>query len=157
MVFNRRWDDAIEHLRNAIELDPNYWFHHSYLGRSYEQKGMMPEAIAAFKRAFELDSEQSENWAGLAHAYAVSGKKTEAQKVLDELLKNPTKNINVSPYNVAVTYAGLGDREKSLEWIERAYSIRSYYLPVYLPTDARLDTLRTDSRFKDVVRRMGLP
>ena len=157
LVFNRRWDDAIEHLRNAIELDPNYWFHHSYLGRAYEQKGMMPEAIAAFKRAFDLDSEQSENWAGLAHAYAVSGKKTEAQKVLDELLKNPTKNINVSPYNVAVIYAGLGDSEKSLEWIERAYSIRSYYLPVYLPTDARLDTLRTDSRFKDVVRRMGLP
>ena len=117
----------------------------------------MPEAIAAFKRAFEVDSEQSENWAGLAHAYAVSGQKAEAQKMLDDLLKNAAKNIAVSPYNVAVIYAGLGDNEKSLEWLERAYSIRSYYLAVYLPTDARLDPLRTDSRFKDVVRRMGLP
>jgi eukaryotic-like serine/threonine-protein kinase len=157
LVFNRRWDEAIEHLRKAIELDPNYWLHHSYLGRAYEQKGMMPEAIAAFKRAFEVDSEQSENSAGLGHAYAVSGKKAEAQKMLDDLIKNSAKDIAVSPYNVALIYAGLGDNEKSLEWLERAYSLRSYYLPVYLPTDARLDTLRTDSRFKDLVRRIGLP
>jgi hypothetical protein len=77
--------------------------------------------------------------------------------VLDDLIKNSAKNVAVSPYNVAVIYAGLGDNEKSLEWLERAYSLRSYYLPVYLPTDARLDSLRSDPRFKGLERRIGLP
>jgi len=157
LVFNHRWDEAIVHLRKAIELDPNYWFHHSYLGRAYEQKGMMSEAIAEFKRAFELDNQQSENWAGLAHAYAVSGRKDEARKMLDELLGRSSEKSYVSAYCVAVIYAGLEDKDKTFAWLERAYSDRSYYLPVYLTTDARLDGLHSDPRFKDLVRRIGLP
>jgi TolB-like protein/Tfp pilus assembly protein PilF len=157
LVFNRRWDEAIAHLRNSIELDPNYWFHHSYLGRAYEQKGMMPEALAEFKRAFDLDNQQSENWAGLAHAYAVSGKQDEARKMLADLSRKPSADIYVSPYSVAIIYAGLEDKDKTFEWLERAYSERSYYLPVYLTTDARLDYLHSDPRFKNLVRRVGLP
>ncbi|MGI8734049.1 MAG: TPR end-of-group domain-containing protein [Pyrinomonadaceae bacterium] len=157
LVLNRRWDEAIVHLRKAIELDPNYWFHHSYLGRAYEQKGMMPEAIAEFKLAFALDNLQSENWAGLAHAYAVSGRTDEAQKMLDDLLRKSSANNYVSPYSVAIIYAGLEDKDKTFSWLERAYSDRSYYLPVYLTTDARLDYLHSDPRFKDLVRRIGLP
>lgn len=157
LVFNRRWDEAIVHLHKAIELDPNYWFHRSYLGRVYEQKGMMKEAITEFKRAFELDSQQSENWAGLAHAYAVSGRKDEAQKMLDDLLRMSPQTNYVSPYSIAVIYAGLGDKDKTLKWLERAYTERSYYLPVYLTTDSRLDDLHSDPRFKDLVRRIHLP
>ncbi len=157
LVFNRRWDEAIVHLRKAIELDPNYWFHHSYLGRAYEQKGMMTEALAEFKLAFALDNQQSENWAGLAHAYAVSGKRDEAQKMLNDLIGKSSENSYVSAYSVAVIYAGLEDKDKTFSWLERAYSDRSYYLPVYLTTDARLDRLHSDPRFKDLVRRIGLP
>jgi tetratricopeptide (TPR) repeat protein len=157
LVVSRRWDEAIAHLRKAIEIDPNYWFHHSYLGRAYEQKGMMPEAIAEFKLAFELDNQQSENWAGLAHAYAVSGRKDEAQKMLADLIRKSSDNTYVSPYSVAIIYAGLEDEDKTFEWLERAYLERSYYLPVYLTTDARLDHLHADVRFKDLVRRIGLP
>ena len=157
LVLSRRWDEAIVHLRKAIELDPNYWFHHSYLGRVYEQKGMMPEAIAEFKLAFGLDNQQSENWAGLAHAYAVSGRKDEARKMLADLNGKSSENNYVSAYSVAIIYAGLEGKDKTFEWLERAYSDRSYYLPVYLTTDARLDHLHSDKRFKDLVRRMGLP
>jgi len=157
LIFSHRWDDAIAHLHKAIELDPNYWFHHSYLGRAYEQKGMMPEAIAEFKLALELDRQQSENWAGLGHAYAVSGKKTEAQKMIDDLMKRSSEDNYVAAYNIAVIYVGLGDRDKAFAWLERAYADRSYYLPVYLTTDARLDSLHSDPRFKDLVRRIGLP
>jgi TolB-like protein/Flp pilus assembly protein TadD len=157
LVCDRRWDEAILHLRKAIELDPNYWFHHSYLGRAYEQKRMMPEAITEFKLAFDLDNQQSENWAGLAHAYAMSGRKDEAQKMLADLMKKPSENNYVSPYSVAVIYAGLEDKSKTFAWLERAYSERSYYLPVYLTTDARLDGIHRDPRFKDLVRRIGLP
>jgi tetratricopeptide (TPR) repeat protein len=157
LVFSHRWDEAIVHYRKAIELDPNFWLHHSYLGRSYEQKVMMPEAIAEFKLALELDDQQSENWAGLGHAYAVSGNKAEAQKMIDEMIKRSSQNIYVAPYNVAVIYAGLGDKDKTLEWLERAYSDRAYYLPVYLTTDARLDSLHSDPRYKDLLKRMNLP
>ncbi len=157
LLLSRRWDEAIVHLRKAIELDPNYWFHHSYLGRAYEQKGMMPEAIAEFKLAFGLDNQQSENWAGLAHAYAVSGRKDEARKMLADLNGKSSEDNYVSAYSVAIIYAGLEGKDKTFEWLERAYSDRSYYLPVYLTTDARLDHLHSDKRFKDLVRRMGLP
>jgi TolB-like protein/Flp pilus assembly protein TadD len=157
LVFNRRWDDAIVHLRKAIELDPNYWFHHSYLARAYEQKRMMPEAIAEFKLAFDLDNQQSENWAGLAHAYAVSGRKAEARKMLADLNGKSAEDDYVSAYSVAIIYAGLEDKDKTFAWLERAYLDRSYYLPVYLTTDARLDGLHGEPRFKDLVRRIGLP
>jgi tetratricopeptide (TPR) repeat protein len=118
---------------------------------------MMPEAIAEFKLAFALDNQQSENWAGLAHAYAVSGRKDEAQKMLDDLMRKSSEKNYVSPYSVAVIYAGLDDKDKTFAWLERAYSDRSYYLPVYLTTDARLGWLHSDPRFKDLVRRIGLP
>jgi TolB-like protein/Tfp pilus assembly protein PilF len=157
LVFDHRWDEAVAHLRKAIELDSNYWFHHSFLGRSYEQKRMMPEAIKEFKKALELDDQQSENWAGLGHAYAVSGNKAEAQRMIDEMIKRSSQNIYVAPYNIAVIYAGLGDKDKAFEWLERAYSDRAYYLSVYLTTDARLDILHSDPRFVDLVRRIGLP
>ncbi|MEP6743033.1 MAG: tetratricopeptide repeat protein, partial [bacterium] len=157
LLFSRRWDETITHLQNAIKIDPNYWLHHSYLGRSYEQKGMMPEAIVEFQRGVDADSDQSENWSGLAHAYAVSGKKAEAEKILTDLITKSAKGSYVSPYNIAVIYAGLADKEKAFTWLERAYAERSYYLPVYLITDERLELLHADQHFKDLVRRIGLP
>ncbi len=157
LLFSRRWDETITHLQNAIKIDPNYWFHHSYLGRAYEQKGMMPEAIAEFQRGVDVDRDQSENWSGLAHAYAVTGNRVEAEKIVDDLITKSAQGSYVSPYNIAVIYAGLGDKEKALTWLERAYAERSYYLPVYLTTDTRLDGLHSDPRFKVLIRRVGLP
>ena len=157
LLFSRHWDEATTHLQNAIKIDPNYWFHRLYLGRCYEQKRMMPEAIAEFRRAVDLDSEQSENWSGLAHALAVSGKKAEAEKIVNDLITKSRAGSYVSPYNIAVVYVGLGDRESALNWLERAYEERSYYLPVYLTTDERLEPLHDDPRFRVLVRRIGLP
>jgi len=73
------------------------------------------------------------------------------------MIKRSSQNIYVAPYNIAIIYAGLGDKDKALEWLERAYSDRAYYLPVYLTTDARLDSLHSDPRYKDLLRRMNLP
>jgi serine/threonine protein kinase/tetratricopeptide (TPR) repeat protein len=157
LLFARRWDDAIAHLQNAIKIDPNYWFHRVYLGRAYEHKGMLSEATAEFQRGVDADREQSENWSGLAHAVAVSGKRADAEKILNDLLSKSAAGSYVSPYNIAVIYAGLADNEKALSWLERAYTERSYYLPVYLTTDERLDHLRAEPRFKDVIRKIGLP
>ena len=157
LLFGRRWDDAIGRLQSAIKLDPNYWFHRVYLGRAYEHKGMLSEATVEFQRGVDTDREQSENWSGLAHAVAVSGKRAEAEKILNDLISKSSAGSYVSPYNIAVIYAGLADNEKALSWLERAYTERSYYLPVYLTTDERLDHLRSEPRFKDLIRKIRLP
>ena len=70
-MFARRWDPAIEQLRRAIEIDPNFWFGHCFLCRAYEQKGKLPEAIVEFQRALELEKDNAETWSGLGHAYAL--------------------------------------------------------------------------------------
>jgi tetratricopeptide (TPR) repeat protein len=155
-VFTHRWDRAIEQLRGAIDLDRTYWIDHCFLGRAYEQKGQTAQAIAAFEEALKLDPEHSEIWSALGHAYAISGKTAEARKVLDHLTELSATSY-VAPYNVAVIYAGLGEKDQTFTWLERAYKDRGYYLPVYMPTDARLDYLRSDRRFINLIRHMGLP
>jgi tetratricopeptide (TPR) repeat protein len=149
-------EPAIEQLRRAIELDPDYWFSHCFVGRAYEHKGRLPEAIAEFQRALEIEKDNIEIWSGLGHAYAVSGKKAEAQKVLDHL-KELSAHGWVAPYKVAVIDAGLGEREQAFALLEQAYQDRSYYMATYLATDERLEKLRSDPRFDDLRRRVGLP
>jgi serine/threonine protein kinase/tetratricopeptide (TPR) repeat protein len=156
LVFTRQWDPAIEQLRSGKELDPTFWFAPSFLGRAYEQKGRLPEAIAEFQRALELEKGNPEIWANLGHAYALTGNRAKAQKVIDHLKELSAGNY-VAPFNFAVIYAGLGEKEQAFAWLNRAYADRSYYIAVYLTTDARLDGLRSDPRFADLQRRVGLP
>ena len=86
-IFTHQWDKAIEQLRSSIDLDPNYWFDHYFLGRAYEQKGRFPEAIGALKQAISLGG-TTEVWSSLGHAYAMSGQRKEAQQVI-EYLQDP--------------------------------------------------------------------
>jgi Flp pilus assembly protein TadD len=95
----------------------------------------MARAIASFEEALKLDPEHSEIWSALGHAYAISGNKTEAREVLDHL-KELAATSYVAPYNVAIIYAGLREKDQTFAWLERAYKDRGYYLPVYLSTDA---------------------
>ena len=90
----------------------------------------------------------------LGHAYAVSGDKAKAQQVLDELQER-SKQGYVSAYLTAVIYAGLGEKDRAFEWLEKAFNERAEFL-IYLKTDPRLETLRTDPRFLDLLRRIGL-
>src|SRR5215472_16200272 len=153
-VFTHRWNEAIEQLRSAIDLDPNYWFDHYFLGRAYEQKGRFPEAIAALKQAILLGG-TTEVWSSLGHAYAVSGQKEKAQKVIEHL-REMSVHEYVPPYNIAVIYAGLGEKDEAFVWLDRAYQERSYLI-TYLTVDERLDKLHSDPRFDQLVGRVGLP
>lgn len=153
-VFTHQWDKAIEQLRTSIDLDPNYWFDHYYLGRAYVQKGRFPEAIAAFKQGISL-GDNAEVWSSLGHVYAVTGKREEAQKVIDHL-KELSGHQYVAPYNFAVIDAGMGDKDGAFVWLNRAYQERSYLL-TYLTVDERLDNLHSDPRFDELRRRVGLP
>jgi hypothetical protein len=92
----------------------------------------------------------------LAHAYALIGRRADAEKILGEL-ERQSKSSYVSPYTIATIYAGLGDKENAFEFLEKAYQERSSDLPYFLKADLRIDTLRPDPRFADLVRRVGLP
>ena len=126
-----------------------------FLGRAYEQKGKLQEAIVEFQRAVELEKDNAETWSGLGHAYALSGNRAEAQKILDHL-KEVSAHSWVAPYNSAVISAGLGDKDQAFAWLDHAYDERSSYL-TWLTTDQQLDGLRSDSRFAVLVKRIGLP
>ena len=156
LVFTRQWDPAIEQLRAAKERDPTFWFAPCFLGRAYEQDGKLPEAVAEFQRALELEKENPEIWSNLGHVYGLTGNTTGAQKVIDHLKMLSTQRY-VAPFDFAIIYAGLGEKDHAFTWLNRAYVDRSYYMAVYLTTDARLDSLRSDPRFAALSRQIGLP
>ena len=126
-----------------------------FLGLSYEASGDLPRAIAECQRAREIETTIPWPSAELAHAYAVSGRKGEAEEILRQL-KERSKQSYVPAYNFAEIYIGLGDKEQALSSLEKAYVDRSMLL-TFLKVDPELDSLHSDPRFKDLVRRVGLP
>jgi serine/threonine-protein kinase len=150
-----QYDRAIEQYRRALEIDPNRAPVRARLGLAYLQKGMYEEAIVELKKARDLDNspERPYRFAVLAYAYAASGKRAEAQKMLDEL-KELAKQRDIAPINFAIIYAGLGDKDQAFAWLDKAYKDRSG--PPYLKIDFVFDSLRSDPRFAAFARRKGL-
>ncbi len=148
----RRYDEAIEQCEKSIELDSNFARTHLYLGEIYLQKGMYDEAIVEFQMAEELSGEL---WARvmLAHTYAVSGRRNEADMILNHLRSQPGQS-NISPFQLAMIYAGLGEKDRAFEWLEKAFEQRDNGL-VELKVVPMLDSLRSDPRFRDFVQRVG--
>ncbi|MDT5120761.1 MAG: eukaryotic-like serine/threonine-protein kinase [Acidobacteriota bacterium] len=154
LTFARQYDQAIEQCRKTIELDQNFWWAHQQLSGLYERKGQFPEAIAELQKARQLDNNPL-ILAKLARAYALSGKRAEALKLIDEL-KELSRQRYVSSTFVAEIYAALGERDKAFEWLEKGYDERSIGM-LFLINDPILDSFRTDPRFQDLLRRVGLP
>jgi TolB-like protein/Tfp pilus assembly protein PilF len=152
--YARQYDQAIEHYRKALELDPNYSWSYLWIGQAHLEKGMYQEAIAEINKAIALSEGNVRMKATLGYAYAVAGKRGEAQKVIDEL-QEESKRKYVSPYFIAVIYSGLGEKDKAFEWLEKAYLERHPYLTL-LKVEPVFDNLRSDPRFADLLRKVGL-
>ncbi len=150
----RQYDQAIEQYRRTLEIDPDFWIAHLFLGLVYEQKGRYEEAIAEFQKAESQSGGHIEASSSLGYVYAVSGKRDEAQKILDEL-KGRIEKEYLPPFGIALIYTGLGDKDRAFEWLEKAYEERDLILVYYLRFP-QLDSLRSDPRFTDLLRRMGL-
>ncbi|HLM24382.1 MAG TPA: winged helix-turn-helix domain-containing protein [Pyrinomonadaceae bacterium] len=151
----RRYTEAIEQLRGVIAMDPNHYQAYWILGHTYAANQQFDEAVAAAEKAVEL-SERTPGALGiLGLAYGLAGRKADANKVLNELLKL-NESRYVTPAALVNVYIGLGDKDQAFAWLEKAYEERSNYV-AYLKVFPIVDPLRSDPRFADLVRRVGLP
>jgi len=174
--WSRQYDRAIQQLQNALELEPEVPATHFLLGLTYEQKEMYENALAELQKSNSLihshrrqqlsarfpDRKPLSTYtssmnvtAALGHAYAVSGHKTKAKELIQQLEKQ-AKRSYVSPYNIALIYTGLGESEKVFEWLEKEYADRSGGF-TRIKVDPRFDPLRADSRFENLLERAGIP
>ena len=152
--FTGQYDRAIDSLNGKLAASPNSAPLHEWLGLAYEQQSRSPQAIDEFQKAISL-SNGVDGLGSLGHLYAMSGKKDEAQKVIQKI-DETGKRFYVSPYQKAVIYAALGKTDQALAEIGKALNQRSL-LPTSLRFDPRLNELRRDPRFQDFVRRTGMP
>ena len=152
--FAGQYDEAIIQGHNALEIDPSFPWAHYRLGQAFEGKEMFAQALAELEKAKQLYPGNNEISAALAHAYAVSGSKTKAQQILHELQEEWDRG-SCSAYDIALIHAGLGENDQALHWLEKACQEHDGAI-IHLKADPRLHCLHSDSRFTEVVRRLGL-
>jgi len=150
----RRYDQAIEHYKNRLEMDPDFDLLLIYLGRAYVQTGKYEEAIAEFQEAISFSGRNVNDLSRLGHVYAVSGRREEAMKIISEL-EELSKREYVSPGLLALIYAGLGQKDQAFKLLEESYEKSDDRL-MYLKVEPELDSLRSDPRFTELLKKIGL-
>jgi TolB-like protein/DNA-binding winged helix-turn-helix (wHTH) protein/tetratricopeptide (TPR) repeat protein len=154
LYMAHQYDQAIGQLRNTLEMDPNFALPRMVLGQAYEQKGMVPQAIAELQKAVAVSRDSPPMLGSLGHAFGVTGNKAEADKILGQLLEQSKKQY-VSPFYVSIVYAGLHENEKAMDWLEKAYEDRSNAI-IFVKVDPDFDGLRSNPRFQALLRRLAL-
>ena len=142
--------------RKDLASGPDVWLNHYWVGVAEDGLDNEREAVSEYQKALELSHGNSDPTAGLAHAYVMAGRRNEAQSILREMLRE-SKTTYVSPYMIGTIYASLGNKEKAFEFLEKAYQERSSDLPWFLRADVRINSLRSDPRYAELIRRVGLP
>jgi len=153
LCIAHRYDESLRQSRKTLEMDPNFALAHYQLGQAFEQKRMLDEAIEEFKRAIELSGGDDTFDANLAYAYATSGREEKAMKIVKDLEDRQTQHSSTDA-SIALVYLGLGDKNQAMTWLNKAYQAR--FNPSILARPA-FDSLRSDTRFQDLLRRIGLP
>jgi TolB-like protein/DNA-binding winged helix-turn-helix (wHTH) protein/Tfp pilus assembly protein PilF len=153
LVIAHSYDESIRQSRKTIEMDPGFALAHSQLAEAYLQKQMYAEAVAELQMAVKLSGDSPTCLANLARAYVASGKWSEAEKLMSDLKKRSNPSLSYSS-EIAVIYVALGDRDQAMDWLEKAYEER--FNPSVLLRPG-FDRLRSDPRFQNLLRRIGLP
>jgi len=152
--FGREFDRAIEECDKALQLDSGHFMLHYILGRAYRRLGQGAKAIAQLKAARQSSGDIPLVEAVLGLAYAVNGQKEQAQKVVDSFKTAASKRY-IPPTYFGILFAGLGDKDQALAWLEKAFQERADLL-TWLNVEPMMDDVRSDPRFQDLIRRIGL-
>jgi tetratricopeptide (TPR) repeat protein len=142
--------------QKMIELDPGFWSTHAVLGNIYVKQGRYAEAEAEAQKAVDLTNRSNAALALLGYVYARSGRRNEAQSVIAELEKR-FENKTADARDLAVVYAGLNDKNKAFEWLEKGYQYRSFQLAGLKLEPSLVEALSNDQRWADLSRRIGIP
>ena len=153
LAIAHRPDESIQQSRKTIEMDPGFGLAHNQLAQAYLEKHMFGEAITELQKAIELSGNSPTCTVNLARAYAASNRKSEALRLVDDLKKSSAPASSHAS-EIAVIYAALGDKDQAMTWLEKGYEER--FNPGVLLRPG-FDPLRSDPRFQDLVRRIGLP
>jgi tetratricopeptide (TPR) repeat protein len=152
LLIARRYDEAIQQSRATMEMDPHFAVAHYQLGQAFMQKHMYDKGIAELQQAIGFSGGNKTFRSALAYAYATSGRRNEALEILNDL-KNRLTNDFSNASEIALIYVGLEQKDQAMTWLEKAYAER--FNPSILIRPC-FDPLRSDPRFKDLLRRIGL-
>jgi serine/threonine protein kinase/Flp pilus assembly protein TadD len=153
--FSRQYDKALVQFQKTLEMQPDYGTVYWYRAWAYEEKGRHADALRDLHKAEELLGVNPMITGEFGRLDALSGQTDDAKRVITDL-KALSKKRYVNAFEIAIIYLGLGEKDRTFEWLENAYRERSDVL-VYLKVDPRLDAIRSDPRFADLVRRIGIP
>jgi eukaryotic-like serine/threonine-protein kinase len=151
--YGRRYDQAAELLQPIEQREPDYWIVHAILGQTYLAMGRLDDAIRKLERANVLSPDSPRNLGVLGDAYGRAGRRGDALMLARELTALSRKRY-IPPIYSAMIYMGLGERPQAIAFLEKAYADRSNWM-VLLDTEPEFDSLRSDPRFRDLVRRIA--
>ncbi len=154
-LYRRDYQKAVEQLRKTLELDPSFHPARLFLGEALEQMGMFNDAIAAFEEAVRSSERHAVYLSGLGCAYAAAGRTDDSLKIINEL-RERSHLVYVPARGIAEIYMSMGEKEMAFGWLDKALEQRNGWL-VHIKENPRYDGLRSDPRYADVVRRIGLP
>jgi len=153
--YARRFDQAVDISRQTKQMDARYLFAYYNAARAMGQKQMYEQAISEMNEAIAIGGRQPYLLAELGYNYAASGRKDEARRLLDELATRSAKEF-VDPYPLAFVYCALGDKDKALSSLEKAYEARSTWMP-WIKVEPKFDSLRSEPRYAALLSRLGFP
>ena len=149
-----QFEEALQYFKKTIELDPSFAIGYAWMGHTNNRLRNYPEAQAQFEKALELSGRSSECIGYLGYFYGKRGKREDALKLLKENQERYRAGTG-SAYNIARIYAGLGDKEKALEWLERDFHDKSTWITA-LSEEYMWDDVRSDPRFIELTKKVGL-
>jgi tetratricopeptide (TPR) repeat protein len=148
----RKYEEAVPHFLRAIELDTQNYGAYTRLAEVYEQTGKLQEALTLVEQSLRIRGADLTKSAALGRVYALVGRRSDALKVIAQVTKPGSQ---ATGQDVALAYFALRDNDRGFQWLTRAFDQREFI--VYVKADPRFDSIRSDPRFQELVRRMGMP